>query len=71
MPGQQLGALGATFSVVRAMEAACLISVIGITANFISEMVASDQAPPPVLVGTLSVVRISFALILYHPLTTF
>jgi hypothetical protein len=50
------GALGATFTVVRAMEAICLISVIGMTANFISEMVTAKQSPPNVIIGTLSVV---------------
>lgn len=56
MPSKH-GALGATFSVVRAMEACCLIAIIGMTANFIAEMVASNQAPPHVLIGTLSVVH--------------
>lgn len=59
MAGQQHGALGATFTVVRAMEVACLIAIIGMTANFIAEMVASNQAPPHVLIGTLSVTCIA------------
>ena len=50
------GALGATFMAVRAMEAISLISIIGMTANFISEMVSSKQSPPNVIIGTLSVV---------------
>jgi hypothetical protein len=50
------GALGATFTVVRGMQAISLISIIGMTANFIAEMVAADQSPPKVLIGTLSVV---------------
>ena len=49
-------ALGATFTVVRAMEAISLIAIIGMTANFISEMVSSKQSPPNVIIGTLSVV---------------
>lgn len=53
------GALGATFTVVRAMEAISLITIIGMTANFISEMVQVDQSPPKVLIGTLSVVSLS------------
>jgi outer membrane biosynthesis protein TonB len=57
MQGPAFGALGASFTVVRAMQGICLISIIGMTANFIAEMVASNQSPPHVLVGTLSVVR--------------
>ena len=45
-----------TFTVVRGMQAVCLISIIGMTANFISEMVSADNVPPSVLIGTLSVV---------------
>jgi hypothetical protein len=45
-----------TFTVVRAMEAISLVAIIGMTANFIQEMVASNQVPHTVLIGTLSVV---------------
>lgn len=61
------GALGATFTVVRAMEAICLISIIGMTANFISEMVTAKQSPPNVIIGTLSVTCIA---VLYVAITT-
>jgi len=54
-----LGALGATFTVVRALQVVCLITIIGMTANFIAEMVAVNQSPPHVLIGTLSVTCIS------------
>jgi hypothetical protein len=56
MAGPAFGALGASFTVARGMQAVCLISIIGMTANFIAELVASDQSPPQVLIGTLSVV---------------
>ncbi len=57
MQGPAFGALGATFTVVRGMEAVSLIAIIGMTANFIAEMVSANQSPPHVLIGTLSVVR--------------
>jgi len=60
------GALGATFTVVRAMQVIALIAIIGMTANFISEMVQADQSPYQVLVGTLSVTCIS---VLYCAIT--
>lgn len=56
MPGPNYGALGMTFTVVRGMQAISLISVIGMTANFIAQMVSANTAPPNVLIGTLSVV---------------
>ncbi|KAI9704968.1 MAG: hypothetical protein M1836_006748 [Candelina mexicana] len=66
MPGPNYGALGMTFSAVRGLQAASLIAIIGMTANFISEMVTSSTAPPRVLVGTLSVTCIA---VLYCALT--
>jgi len=43
------------FTVARAMQAVCLICVIGMTANFVNEMVMAEQRPIGVLVGTLVV----------------
>lgn len=56
MAKQNFGALGAAFTVVRGMQIISLVTIIGMTANFIQEMVNAKQAPPKVLVGTLSVV---------------
>jgi hypothetical protein len=58
MAPPNFGALGATFTVVRAMQAISLISIIGMTANFVAEMVSANQSPPHVLIGTLSVVSL-------------
>jgi len=59
MAGPDYGALGATFKCVRALQAASLITVIGMTANFISETVSANQTPPSVLIGTISVTCIA------------
>lgn len=56
MAGPAFGALGATFTVTRGMQAISLIAIIGMTSNFIAELVSSNQSPPNVLIGTLSVV---------------
>ncbi|KAH8679917.1 hypothetical protein BGZ60DRAFT_369428 [Tricladium varicosporioides] len=64
--GPSHGALGATFTVVRAMQIISLISIIGMTSNFISLMVQSSQKPPSVIVGTLSVTCIA---VLYVAIT--
>ncbi|PQE20216.1 membrane-associating domain-containing protein [Rutstroemia sp. NJR-2017a BBW] len=53
------GALGASFTISRILQAVCLIAILGMTANFIGEINAVDQVPPQVLVGTLSVVCIA------------
>jgi len=60
------GALGATFKIARLMQAASMIAIIGMTSNFISEMISVKVEPPAVLVGTLSVVCIS---VLYCAIT--
>ena len=56
MAGPDFGALGATFKICRILQAASLIAAIGMTANFVSEIVSAKTSPPAVLVGTLSVV---------------
>jgi hypothetical protein len=56
MAGPNYGAIGATFKIVRILQGASLIAIIGMTANFISEIVSANQSPPKVLIGTLSVV---------------
>lgn len=50
------GALGATFKIVRVLQAICLIAIIGMTSNFIVEMISDNTTPPNILIGTLSVV---------------
>ena len=56
MAGPNYGALGATFKICRILQALSLIGIVGMAANFISEMVSNNNAPSDVLVGTLSVV---------------
>ena len=50
------GALAATFKITRILQAISLIAIIGMAANFISEMVSAKENPPEVLIATLSVV---------------
>ena len=49
------GALGATFKITRLMQGASLIAIIGMTSNFISDMISAKVEPPTVLIGTISV----------------
>jgi len=52
----QLGAMGVTFSIMRASQFASLIAVIGLCANFINEIATAEHNPPSELIGTLTVV---------------
>lgn len=60
--GPDHGVLGATFKATRALQVASMLAVIGITANFISEMVSAGATPPPVLVAILSIVCVVLAM---------
>lgn len=59
MAGPDYGAIGGTFKIVRILQAISLISIIGMAAVFISDMVSNNNVPSDVLVGTLSVVCLS------------
>lgn len=55
MQTPQYGALGAALQLARVFQMCSLIAIIGMTANFISEIVSNDLTPPDVLIGTISV----------------
>ncbi|KAL9615380.1 MAG: hypothetical protein Q9167_000208 [Letrouitia subvulpina] len=55
MAGPDHGALGSTFKIVRILQAVSLIAIVGMAANFVSQIVSSNNRPSDVLVGTLSV----------------
>lgn len=57
-PRPNHGAVGATFLCARAMQIISLLCAIGLTSNFVSEIVSSNLEAPRELVGTLSVVCI-------------
>ncbi len=54
----KLGALGATFTIMRACQFASLIAAIGLCANFISEIAEAERNSPPELIGALTVVSL-------------
>lgn len=47
-----------TWTAMRGMQFVSLITIIGLTSNFISEMVMADYAAPSALIGTLVVVSL-------------
>lgn len=63
----QLGALGVTFTAMRAMQFASLVAVIGMCANFINEITTMEQNPPSELIGalTVSVTAVIYVVITY------
>lgn len=58
MPVPAYGAapLAKTFVMVRSLSLIAMVSIIGLTANFVSEIVATNIEPPKEIVGTLVVV---------------
>ena len=56
MQTPQYGALGAALQLARVFQACSLIAIIGMTANFISDIVSNNLTPPDVLIGTITVV---------------
>jgi hypothetical protein len=58
MPIPSYGAppLSTTFLLVRVMQIVSLIVILGLTANFINEMVMAELVPSREIVGTISVV---------------
>ncbi|EHK96902.1 hypothetical protein M7I_7374 [Glarea lozoyensis 74030] len=63
-PQRERTMLDLVFTVSRAMQAICLICVIGMTANFVNEMVLAEQHPVGELVGTLVVACIAMLYVL-------
>jgi len=47
--------MGVTYTAMRAMQFASLITVIGLVSYFINEITTASRAPPSELVGTLTV----------------
>lgn len=67
----QLGALGVTFTALRAAQLLSLLTIIGLVANFINEIVSVQRDAPDVLIGTLVVAStaslyIAISYILYY-----
>ncbi|KAK4504495.1 hypothetical protein PRZ48_005411 [Zasmidium cellare] len=57
MPVPDYGAapLAKTFLLLRALSVIAMITIVGITANFVSQIVASNIEPPKEIIGTLVV----------------
>ena len=60
MPVPDYGAapLAKTFMLVRGLSLFAMVLIVGLTANFISEIVSTNVDPPKEIVGTLTIVRI-------------
>jgi hypothetical protein len=49
--------LAKTFLISRGLSIVAMITIVGITAHFVSKLVDSNIDPPREIVGTLTVVR--------------
>jgi len=58
MFGPNYGAVGLTLAATRLMQVICLITGIGLTSNFISEIVTAEATASSELIGTLAVMCI-------------
>lgn len=58
MPIPDYGALplAKTFLVVRGLSLIAMVGIVGMTANFVSEIVSTNVSPPQEIIGTLSIV---------------
>lgn len=59
IPQYGAGPLSATFLMTRALQLVSFIGIIGMTANFVNDIVVNMQTPPPEVVGTLSITCIA------------
>jgi hypothetical protein len=49
-----------TYSAMRAMQAVCLITIVGLSGNFVSETINAGYHAPAPLVGALVIVSSLF-----------
>ncbi|PNP48149.1 hypothetical protein TGAMA5MH_00806 [Trichoderma gamsii] len=59
-----LGALGAMFTAMRLLQAVCLITIIGLSGNFVAELVSTSVSTPSALIGTLVVACLAMVYII-------
>ncbi|KAL1305683.1 hypothetical protein AAFC00_007276 [Neodothiora populina] len=61
MPIPDYGALplAKTFLYVRGLALVSMVAIVGITANFVAEIVSTNVSPPKEIVGTLSITSIA------------
>ncbi|KAK5006986.1 hypothetical protein LTR28_005813 [Elasticomyces elasticus] len=59
IPSYGAAPLSAIFLIVRVLSFLSMVIIVGITANFVSEIVSTNIEPPKEIVGTLSVTSIA------------
>lgn len=56
IPDYGAAPLAKTFMLMRALSLLAMVCVVGLTANFVSEIVSTNVDPPREIVGTLVIV---------------
>ncbi|KAK5014825.1 hypothetical protein LTR16_002920 [Cryomyces antarcticus] len=59
IPSYGAAPLSATFLIVRILELISMVAIVGMTANFVAEIVSTGTEPPKEIVGTLSITSIA------------
>ncbi|TKA56566.1 hypothetical protein B0A49_11992 [Cryomyces minteri] len=59
IPSYGAAPLSATFLIVRILELISMVAIVGMTANFVAEIVSTGTEPPKEIVGTLSMTSIA------------
>jgi hypothetical protein len=59
IPSYGAAPLSATFLIVRVLQFISMVVILGLTGNFVNEMVMGDHEPSKEIVGTLSIVCVS------------
>lgn len=57
IPDYGAAPLAKTFVLVRGLSLVAMVSIVGLTANFVAEIVATNVDPPREIVATLTIVR--------------
>ena len=63
IPSYGAAPLSATFLIVRVLQFISMIVILGLTGNFVNEMVMENHNPSREIVGTLSIVCFSVTLL--------
>jgi hypothetical protein len=58
IPSYGAAPLSVTFLGVRLLQIVCLAVILGMTGNFVNEMIMQDHEPSKEIVGTLAIVSI-------------
>ena len=60
LPDYGAAPLAKTFMLTRGLALFAMVCIVGLTANFVSEIVSTNTDPPREIISTLAIVRITY-----------